>query len=153
MENQEFDDLVHRAFHETQDANDHYMTTLGVVNCERWHYDQGTGKVTFLQGGRAKFVCDFEVAGTISTVNNTWLWSWENETINPQLSQLAQKVRQIGKERGWNKLTDNLWHADENDGWEMASLMNKIMGGQGVYRIPDENGFMFLVFTKITPIS
>jgi len=48
------DDLVHRAFHETQDANDHYMTTLGVVNCERWHYDQGTGKVTFLQGGRAK---------------------------------------------------------------------------------------------------
>ena len=149
----EFSELVHKAVHETQEANDHYMNTLGIAKCPRWDYDQGTGKITFSNRGKPKFVCDFEIVGTISTVTDTWLWSWENDSINPELTTLAQKIRQVGEQNGWNKLTDNLWHAHEDDGWEMASLMNKLVHGQGVYRIPDDNGFMFIVFTKISVVN
>jgi hypothetical protein len=61
----------------------------------------------------------------------------------------VQAVREFGEKHNILKLTEDYWEATEDDGWEMSAIANRIIGGKGVYRCPDENGFLFLILTNI----
>lgn len=61
-------------------------------------------------------------------------------------------VREFGEKHNLLKLTESYWTATEEDGWEMSAVANRILGGKGVYRCPDEKGFFFLILTDISYI-
>jgi hypothetical protein len=116
---------------------------------ERYFWDQDAGTLTFSSNGRAGVVADILIVGSISEISGTWLWSWANSSILESMSSSIRRVRSLGEERGFEKLTEANWPGDETDGWEMTAVAALLLSAKGAYRAPDEDGALFLIFTDI----
>lgn len=115
----------------------------------RYDWHQETRQLIFSEGGVAKVTADIQFVGSISTESDTWLWSWANDSVDPQLSASMIKVRDYGKEHGFTQLTGKKWHAHEVDGWEMTAVAAFLLKARGAYRSPKENGLTFMVMTDV----
>ncbi len=115
----------------------------------RYDWSQDTAQLFFSDAGRPVLIADIQFTGSISTLSNTWLWSWANDTIDYRLSQGLAHVREYGTEHALPHLTTAKWHAHEVDGWEMTAIAAYLLKAMGAYRTPDEDGFTFMVFTSI----
>lgn len=111
---------------------------------KRWDWDQEKAQLIFSNDGVPAVVCDIAFVGSISTVSNTWLWSWANFSLTEAVRGPMHKVREWGEEHDFPKLTVPKWSAEEVDGWEMSSVAIDLLGARGIYRTPGETGFTFL---------
>jgi hypothetical protein len=116
---------------------------------ERWDYDQVTGELVFSSAGVPQLVADFQVVGSISTISNTWLWSWANPQVLEDVKKDLYQVKRFGEENNLWQLTEERWSADEVDGWSMTSISGKLLTAKGGYRCPNENGALFVIFTDV----
>ena len=115
----------------------------------RWDYEQETARLIFSDEGRADLVADIEFVGTLSTVSNTWKWAWANfSLLEPVRSRIAA-VRDVGEARDYPHLLVPLWLADESDGWCMAGVAAEVMGALGAYRVPSDQGFIYMVILGV----
>lgn len=136
----------HEALHAKQDALD-AQYTLG--RHKRWDYDQETASLVFSNDGVPAIVADVEFIGSISTQSNTWRWAWANFNNLPNVRSRIAAVRDFGEEQGYPRLTVPQWAAEEVDGWEMAGIAVHVLGARGVYRVPSDNGFLFMAITDL----
>jgi len=116
---------------------------------ERWFYDQKSGTITFSSAGEAGVIADMQVVGSTSNSSGTWLWSWDNPSILPDVKNKILEVRAYGAEHGFERLTDPKWLGDEYDGWEMTAVTAFILKADGGYRAPGDNGALFLVMENV----
>ena len=118
---------------------------------ERYSVDPETGTFTFSTGGKPGVVAHVLVVGSTGDKPGTWLWSWANSSMPQSLSEPVTRVRQFGKDHGFDKLADPSWQGDNTDGWEMAAAAAFILSAKGAYRAPygDGNSAIFFVFTDI----
>jgi len=112
---------------------------------KKYHYDQETGLIKFSTNGEVGFVADIQVVGSTSTKSGTWLWSWDNPSIEPRVQTLSLEVKKYGQVNGFKRLVEPKWIGDENDGWEMTVVAAFLSQADGGYRFPGENGALFLV--------
>lgn len=120
---------------------------------ERWDLNDDQTEMIFSKAGIPGLVFPFQVAGTVSKMSDTWLWSWANDSFSPALSIEVERVREYGTRRNFRKLTRRKWSAQERDGWEMAAITNYLLKGKGVYRKPGTYGVTFMVFTGIRKVG
>ncbi|MBB4109718.1 DUF6882 domain-containing protein [Pedobacter zeae] len=122
---------------------------------ERWDYDQSTGKLIFSDKGVQKGIIDYEEVGSVSLTSNTWLWAWDNSSIEESVKLQIATVRSFGIKRGFTRLYNAEWSADIVDGWDMAAISAYILKAKGVYRVPsnDNKLFSFMLFKKITVVD
>ncbi|BBB62133.1 hypothetical protein UNDKW_3860 [Undibacterium sp. KW1] len=123
-----------------------------VSSYEHWDLDQVTGELTFSDGGVVKLSARIEFVGSYSDRSKTWLWSWGNSTITPALYKRMDVLRSLGAKHRFNKLTQRSWPAQLSDGWEMATVANYLLKTKGIYRVPFETGFVFLLITDIRKV-
>lgn len=118
---------------------------------QNWFYDQVTGKLIFHDNGLKKLVVDYEVVGSVSEMTNTFLWAWANPNLEEKVRSKMIKVREYGEKRGFKKLIDSMWTADQYDGWEMTAISAYLLEAKGAYRIPVDDGklFMYMIFKNI----
>jgi len=118
---------------------------------DQYSVDPETGTLTFSSGGKPGVVAHIVVVGSIADKPETWLWSWADSSMPASLSEPVTRVRQFGKDHGFDKLADPVWPGDKTDGWEMAAAAAMILSAKGAYRAPYEgdNGAVFLIFTDI----
>lgn len=115
----------------------------------RYDWHQKTRQLIFLEAGVAKVIADIQFVGSISTASATWLWSWANDFVDPQLAASMVTVRDYGAEHGFSHLTLKKWHAHEVDGWEVTAVAALLLKARGAYRSPNENGFTFMIMTDV----
>ncbi|HKQ14288.1 MAG TPA: hypothetical protein VJT80_12710 [Steroidobacteraceae bacterium] len=111
---------------------------------KRWDWDQERAQLVFSNDGVPALLCDIAFVGSVSTVSNTWLWSWANFSLTEAVRAPMGGVREFGEARDFPKLVVPKWPAEEVDGWEMASVAVEVLGARGIYRTPSEWGFTFL---------
>lgn len=116
---------------------------------KRWDWDQDKGELVFSNDGGPAVIAAIEFVGSISTVSNTWLWSWANFSLSENVRTLMKKVRDFGELQGYPRLTTPKWSGEEVDGWEMTSIAAYVLDALGAYRTPGETGFTFLAITDI----
>ncbi|MFZ6679709.1 DUF6882 domain-containing protein [Undibacterium sp. Tian12W] len=124
-----------------------------VSSYEYWDLDQVTGELTFADGGVQKLSARIEFVGSYSDRSKTWLWSWGNSTITPALYKRMDVLRSLGAKHQFSKLTQRSWSAKLSDGWEMATVANYLLKTKGIYRVPFETGFVFLLITDIRKVQ
>ena len=151
MNREEFEQFKHESFEYLRRRGGSSRVRLG--GYERWDYDQDTGEFIFSDGGVPKVGADFQVVGSISTISDTWLWSWANPSILDDRRKDMHRVRSFGEEHGLSELTEERWPADEDAGWAMTNLAARILGARGAYRCPVDNGFLFLIFTDVWRVA
>lgn len=77
------------------------------------------------------------------------MWAWANTSFPLGVAERVREVQQFGMAEGLNRLTAPQLADDEHLGWEMTAIMVHIIGAKGGYRCPDDNGFMYVVYTDI----
>jgi hypothetical protein len=145
----EFLRLIDEASQYLNTCQDHLSADFELQRWPRYDWDQETGLLVFSEESRPRVVAEIQFVGSISTVSDTWLWSWANDTIDGSLTVAASSVRRYGEQHGISQLSTSMWHAHHPDGWEMTSISALLTNAKGAYRTPDENGFTFLLLTSV----
>ena len=118
----EFAELVQRAHESLQAKQEILRRDFEIDEHERWDWDQETGQLVFSSKGEARIVADIQFVGSTSTVSGTWLWAWGNPRTLEQMTLDSLEVKDFGIERGFPKLAEAKWEADEQDGWDMTAV-------------------------------
>ena len=113
--------------------------------CERWDWDQDTGALVFLQDGAARVMCDISFVGTHSSLDNSWLWGWANNSFSNAERESLAPIRSYGTEMGFVKLVGAHWFAEDDDGWLMTAFAARVLDAAGAYRTPTEHGHLYMV--------
>ncbi|MGN1064562.1 MAG: DUF6882 domain-containing protein, partial [Thermoguttaceae bacterium] len=111
-----------------------------------WGFDGKTGLLSFTFGGiGVSYVA--QVVGSWSEKTQTFLWSWANSCVPPELAQAAEKVKAVGEERGCPLLTERKLDCDENLAMSLASAASVMTDLPICYRAPGRDGlYFYLVF-------
>ena len=146
---QQFASLVDEACAYLNRCQDSLAAEFELRRWSRYDWDQETGLLVFSEEGRPRVVADIQFVGSISTISDTWLWSWANDTIDGRLTTAAANVRLYGERHDISQLSMSKWPAHHGDGWEMASITAFLTKAKGAYRTPDEGGFTFMIMTSV----
>lgn len=139
-------DLCHNQLCEKQER---LKSDFGVGKHKRWDYDQATGLLTFSNGGVPAVIADIDMIGSLSIKSETWLWAWANFHMLPKVRTRIEAVRVHGESSGFPRLTIPKWPADEALGWEVSAVSAQLLNAEAVYRVPSENGFLFMALSHI----
>jgi hypothetical protein len=145
----EWKSLVREAVNELEDKQAALSEEFQLSRHKRYDWNQDTGKLVFSNDGVPAVIASFEFVGTVSEKSGTWLWSWANFSFCESMRTAALRLRDLGEERDYRKLTTPKWNATQHDAWEMAALAAKLLDLPGVYRSPDNNGASFLMIKDI----
>lgn len=148
-----FEQLIDESTAYLQSRQDRLFASFGLNDYDRYDWDQDTGLVSFSRAGRPGLVAEFQMAGSTSTLSETWLWSWANPSIDERLKHRLRQVRTFGDQHRYLKLSCAKWTAGEVDGWEMTSIAARMLGAAGAYRSPHEHGCSFLLLWNISTIA
>ena len=150
MTDEEYGRFIHSIVHEAIDKNEKVKSEFDLASHQRWFYDQATQKLTFSNDDRVIVEADFQVVGSFSSSSCTWLWSWENSSIEPMAKREILKVKEFCEQRGIRKGVEGYWPADEYDPWDMTSLALYVLGYQGSYRCSEKgDDGLFVVFQNM----
>ena len=147
----EFEALSKKAYTYLTDQQKVIEKTFGIHNYEDWFYDQETGILTFSNSETKNKIVEiqYEEVGSISTISQTWLWSWANPHLDPKIKTEIEVVKNFGEFNNLEHLTKKKWFGDEYDGWEMTAIAAYLMKAKGAYRMPLENTFSFVIYKEI----
>jgi hypothetical protein len=111
---------------------------------ERFDFDQQTGLLTFSSAHIPRVQARAQVLGSYSSISETWLWSWGNDSVLPELTTIAQRARAYGQAHSIEKLTEAKFPASEDESWHLAAVSAYIVKAALVYRCPVRIGTSFL---------
>jgi hypothetical protein len=146
---EQFSEFRHDAVHELMHLNRLCEEEFRIGSWQRWDYDLERATLTFSENGVPKVLASIQVIGTTSVSGGTWMWGWANESLPPNVTKAVAKVREFGQAENIAKLTEAELRDDEYLGWEMTAVAAKLLGAKGAYRCPDENGFVYVVYSSI----
>jgi hypothetical protein len=142
--------LVSEAVSDLRAKQDNLDERFDLYKHERYDLDLENGEIVFSNAGRPALTARVQLVGSVSTVSDTWLWSWANNHVSASVSDEMLAVRAFGERQRFASLTVPKWPGEEVDGWEMTAVAAKILDAPGAYRTPGESGFGFLLFMDIT---
>lgn len=147
----EFEALSKKAYEYLNEQQKVIEKTFGIHKYEDWFYDQKTGILTFSNAATKNKIVEiqYEEVGSISTISQTWLWSWANPHLDPKIKTEIEVVKNFGEINNLEHLTKKKWFGDEYDGWEMTAIAAYLMKAKGAYRLPLENTFSFVIYKEI----
>ncbi len=148
-----YNTFLNRCLTELEAKNHALSDQYGLGSYGRWDVDQTTGVLTFSNKGVAAIVCDVDFLGSFSSVTNTWLWGWANESILEPLTKNVLRVREYGEREGWDDLVTRKIECSEDEAWSFAAAALRILDGLGVYRGPTGNGCVMMMIKTIQKVS
>jgi hypothetical protein len=112
-----------------------------------WSLTLSTGKVCF--GDDLEY--PIQLLGSEAHNNNTWLWAWANQHINPapQSMAAASRLRQLGEKQGIDVFCEPSFPLSAADGHRIALVASGINGRCCYYRGPYDGGAAFFLVTDV----
>src|SRR5262245_22013368 len=77
----QYDDFVKASYDYLRDAQSAAKGDFDLGSYERFDWNQESGRLEFSDGPLVKVVAKIQFVGSISTVTDTWLWSWANDSV------------------------------------------------------------------------
>lgn len=141
----DYQDLVAQSIEELRLKTDahHRLWHLGEAD---WHVDQDTGQIVFSASNGMVATCSVQIIGSFNTDNATWLWAWDNPSVQPELRKHAVRLREYGASKGISELTTRKLSTTEDKCWEFTALACKLNDAQGGYRGPSGPMLIFMTF-------
>jgi hypothetical protein len=121
----------------------------GLGKFARWGLNMDDGVLVFSNPDGYTASGPAQIIGSFDSLDNTWLWGWDNPSVPDALKKDALKVKAYGEQNGITKLTTAKWTATESNAWEMVALATKLCGSQGAYRGPAGTTFVFITFGTV----
>lgn len=122
----------------------------GLGTFKRWESDSLSGTISFLWEDGSIATAAFQVIGSYSTEEGTWLWSWANAYIPVPLTREAELAKAYGEKEGLERLTTRKFPCTEYEAWEITAVACHLAGSPGVYRAPSGPLRAFLTFGEVS---
>ncbi len=148
-DNPDYGLLVEQSIEELRiktDAHDS-MWQLGEAD---WSVDQDAGEIVFTAHDGMVAIAPVQIVGTYDTNTGTWLWGWDNPSVDPALQKAARRVRGYGEKHVIKNLTTRKLRCSEDLAWEFTAFACKLYLGQGAYRGPADPTLIFMVFGEVS---
>ncbi|MFK7937040.1 MAG: DUF6882 domain-containing protein [Saprospiraceae bacterium] len=118
---------------------------------DNWFYDQHTQLLSFSnKNDDQELNFKYIPIGTFSKKSQTWMWSWNNRTSVEKGKYIISELKNFGERKGYDRLIEGHFAADEFTGWEFIAIAHKILGGVGGYRVKSDHlEIYFLVYEHI----
>jgi hypothetical protein len=145
----EFDEHVAAAIERLRDRNEIAWSAYELDSCERYDYDLPSSRFWWSSRGVVRVEATLVTVGSVSTRAKTWMWAWANPSIPEGASADLLRVRDFGREHGFEKLTNPVWTGGEVDGWEMTALAARVLDSAVAYRSPSDDGPLFLLLDHL----
>ena len=144
----EFSALLNQSMEELRMKTAGHDSAWGIGEAN-WSVDQDIGEIVFTTPRGLTAMAPVQVIGTYNTDDGTWLWAWDNPSIEGPLREHAIKVRQYGEQNGISALTTRKTSCTEDEAWELAALACKLCEAQGAYRGPAGATRVLMTFGKV----
>ena len=112
-----FETLVHEGHEYLTRCQQSLEEEFQLSRWPRYDWSQDTGQLIFSENNIHKVIASIEFVGSISTKTDTWLWAWENNSLDQERTRLIRRVRTFGETQDIKPLVTASWHAHEVDGW------------------------------------
>lgn len=127
-----------------------FRNEYDIDNYANWFYNQSS-EILRLHSDDKEVYFKYIPVGTFSQNTNTWMWAWANEdSVEPRKFRTL-KIKEFGKKKNYDNLSNAHFNGDKYTGWELTSIAFEIIGGIGTYRvISDHLEKYFLLTEQIT---
>jgi hypothetical protein len=140
--------FVDRAVAELQ-AKMAAVDAVAHISGARWDVDQDAGTITFTRNDGFQVSAPVQIIGTYNSKDGTWLWSWDNPSIEEPLRRASAAALTYGEEHDISCLTTQKISCAESDCWEFTALAAKLDEAQGAYRGPAGRTYIFMTFGNV----
>ncbi|PTX99569.1 hypothetical protein DB346_17195 [Verrucomicrobia bacterium LW23] len=146
-------DLMDRAITDLSVKTQVHATTWDYGQEDEWSLNQEEGKLIWTFANRI-VTAPAQIIGTydasIDESNGSWMWSWANPSIEPQMAEDAEHVRTFGEHNRHRVLQRPSYDCTLDDGWTFAALAMHLNGRQGVYKGTDGDTHIFIAFGTVS---
>ena len=144
-----YDELLAAAAEELRAKTEAHCNAWRLHEAHDWSLNQDDGRLVILFADGVVARAEAQLIGRLDTAAETWMWAWNNPSIDRQLCRHAQRVQAFGKKHGIEQLTAPTWHATEEEAWGLTALACKLCDAQGAYRGPAGTTHIFMTFGEV----
>jgi hypothetical protein len=121
----------------------------GLGTAKRWALDQGTGIVRWSFEDRV-VSASAQILGSWNSKVGTFVWGWDNETIQPSLRATAEQVRAYGVANDVVALTTSPLNLDEEQVRDLMAVAFGVSHSTGLYHPYDGQLATYIAFGTVT---
>lgn len=122
----------------------------GFGRAHRWDADLDQGLIWFTHDDGRIISAPVQIVGSYSTEDSTWLWAWDNRSVDEPLTQAARLARAFGVRHGLDQFTQPKIQCTEDEAWTFTALAVSLSDAWGAYRGPSGSAFVYMAFGEIT---
>lgn len=130
------------------EIQDNFRAEYAIDSYAHWYYTQAS-EILRLYSDDKEIYFKYIPVGSYSRNSNTWLWAWSNQNSIEPRKLRTLKIRELGEQLKFEKLTKNHFEGNEYTGWELTSISFHLLGGIGTYRVVSEHLEIYFILTDI----
>ena len=120
---------------------------LGTAN--QWALDQDDGRVVWSFDDHVASA-PAQILGSWNGTVSSFVWSWDNDTIEDALCATAEEVRAYGEANGVGALNTSPLNLDEEQVRDLVALAFRVGGCTGLYHPYDGRLATYITFGTVT---
>lgn len=121
----------------------------GLGEARRWVLDQEQGRITWSFDDHVASA-PAQILGSWNAKVGSFVWSWDNASINPQLRVAAEQARAFGSEHGVGALTTSPLSLNEEQVRDLIALAFRLAECTGLYHPFDGELASYITFGTVT---
>ena len=121
----------------------------GLGSAKRWVLDQDIGRITWSFEDHVASA-PAQILGSWNGKVSSWVWSWDNDSIQVPLRTTAEEVRAIGVENGVGALSTSPLKLNEEQVRDLVAVAFRLAGCTGLYHHYDGVLATYVTFGPVT---
>lgn len=122
------------AFERTQQRQARMVEEYGLLGDVQYFWSMDDLTMTFSRQGKEFLRGRITMVASVNTRYGTWLWSWANESLPPQVLGEIAEVRRHGEANGYPLLVWPSFKADQKAVAQVRALAADLLGAEGIWR-------------------
>ncbi|HWZ98757.1 MAG TPA: hypothetical protein VN025_13455 [Candidatus Dormibacteraeota bacterium] len=116
----------------------------------QWSADQDSATLFFTFADGLVSSASFQIVGTYSGDDESFLWGWDHPSVLPTLRKHAQLAREWGDANGMSDYTTPMVQCSQDKAWEFVAVAARLGEANGAYRGPSGSTYIFMTFGQIS---
>jgi hypothetical protein len=120
------------------------------IASDRVELDVEAATLRWLTGDRVVGEARATLLGTFAQAPRTWGWAWSNPTVSEVARRASSALTDAIPERDIWEITTPVFATDEPTAWAIAALVCDRAAGDGVQRIAQQGGALFVLVSEVS---
>ena len=136
-EDPDFRQLLERLCGEIGQSSQEIYGEFGIGSSEgRWDVLPEEPLFKFTDGNGRTAVAPYGIVASWNPDTDSWLWAWAfpEDWVPAPARTVAERLRKVGEEEGWEAATSRELAVNEHEAWHLTELAAHIAGYPLVYR-------------------